>query len=117
MTPEQLEEIPGIGEKTLERISVAVRHYFGHFEEGEETSSGEESPSPEGTERAAAEEEGSREAAGEAVEAAEEEETADPTLEHSTEAGTEDLVAGDEHLATAGQSQEHESGSEDEAAE
>src|SRR5207342_66316 len=28
MTPEQLEEIPGIGEKTLERISVAVRHYF-----------------------------------------------------------------------------------------
>ncbi|HEY6846447.1 MAG TPA: transcription termination factor NusA [Terracidiphilus sp.] len=38
MTPEQLEEIPGIGEKTLERISVAVRHYFGHFEEGEEGS-------------------------------------------------------------------------------
>ena len=36
MTPEQLEEIPGIGEKTVERISVAVRHYFGHFEEGEE---------------------------------------------------------------------------------
>jgi N utilization substance protein A len=36
MTPEQLEEIPGIGEKTLERISVAVRHYFGHYEEGEE---------------------------------------------------------------------------------
>jgi N utilization substance protein A len=35
MTPEQLEEIPGIGEKTLERISVAVRHYFGQFEEGE----------------------------------------------------------------------------------
>jgi N utilization substance protein A len=33
MTPEQLEEIPGIGEKTLERISVAVRHYFGHFDE------------------------------------------------------------------------------------
>src|ERR1017187_4522257 len=35
MTPEQLEEIPGIGEKTMEKISVAVRHYFGHFEEGE----------------------------------------------------------------------------------
>src|SRR6516225_415018 len=41
MTPEQLEEIPGIGEKTLERISVAVRHYFGHFEEGEEAPEGE----------------------------------------------------------------------------
>jgi len=36
MTPEQLEEIPGIGEKTLEKISVAVRHYFGQFAEGEE---------------------------------------------------------------------------------
>jgi transcription termination/antitermination protein NusA len=36
MTPEQLEEIPGIGEKTLEKISVAVRNYFGHFETGEE---------------------------------------------------------------------------------
>jgi N utilization substance protein A len=36
MTPEQLEEIPGIGEKTLEKISMAVRHYFGQFEEGEE---------------------------------------------------------------------------------
>ncbi len=35
MTPEQLEEIPGIGEKTLEKISVAVRHYFGDFAEGE----------------------------------------------------------------------------------
>jgi N utilization substance protein A len=35
MTPEQLEEIPGIGEKTLERIGVAVRHYFGQYEEGE----------------------------------------------------------------------------------
>jgi N utilization substance protein A len=45
MTPEQLEEIPGIGEKTLERISVAVRHYFGHFEEGEE---GSEAEQPEG---------------------------------------------------------------------
>jgi N utilization substance protein A len=36
MTPEQLEEIPGIGEKTLEKISIAVRHYFGHFEEAAE---------------------------------------------------------------------------------
>ncbi len=44
MTPEQLEEIPGIGEKTLERISVAVRHYFGHFE-GEE--GGRETETPE----------------------------------------------------------------------
>ncbi|MGA7523458.1 MAG: transcription termination factor NusA [Acidobacteriaceae bacterium] len=40
MTPEQLEEIPGIGEKTLEKISVAVRHYFGQYEEGEERPAG-----------------------------------------------------------------------------
>src|ERR1700742_158182 len=36
MTPEQLEEVAGIGEKTVEKISVAVRHYFGQYEEGEE---------------------------------------------------------------------------------
>ena len=42
MTPEQLEEIPGIGEKTLEKISVAVRHYFGQYEAGEERPAGSE---------------------------------------------------------------------------
>jgi N utilization substance protein A len=47
MTPEELEEIPGIGEKTLERISVAVRHYFGHFEEGEEGGEAEAAESAE----------------------------------------------------------------------
>src|SRR5450631_910043 len=36
MTPEELEEVPGIGEQTLEKLSVAVRHYFGEYEEGEE---------------------------------------------------------------------------------
>jgi transcription termination/antitermination protein NusA len=41
MTPEQLEEIPGIGEKTLEKISLAVRHYFGEYEPGEERPAGE----------------------------------------------------------------------------
>ena len=51
MTPEQLEEIPGIGEKTLEKISVAVRHYFGHFEEGEE---GRPAEAPEGAAAATA---------------------------------------------------------------
>jgi len=49
MTPEQLEEIPGIGEKTLEKISVAVRHYFGQFEEAE----AEAAASAEGAEPAA----------------------------------------------------------------
>src|SRR5712672_1368865 len=47
MTPEQLEEIPGIGEKTLEKISTAVRHYFGEYEEGEERPEGAASQSVE----------------------------------------------------------------------
>ncbi len=36
MTAEELGEVPGIGEKTVDKISVAVRHYFGQYEEGEE---------------------------------------------------------------------------------
>jgi N utilization substance protein A len=35
MTAEELAEVPGIGEKTVEKISIAVRHYFGQYEEGE----------------------------------------------------------------------------------
>src|SRR6201996_401229 len=52
MTPEQLEEVPGIGEKTLEKISTAVRHYFGQYEEGEERpEAATATPSPEVEER------------------------------------------------------------------
>jgi N utilization substance protein A len=54
MTPEQLEEIPGIGEKTLERISVAVRHYFGQYEEGETNPNAAAEVSPSETEEAKA---------------------------------------------------------------
>src|SRR5882757_3338929 len=49
MTPEQLEEVPGIGEKTVEKISVAVREYFetgaapSTTENASETGSSEES--------------------------------------------------------------------------
>jgi len=32
MTPEELEEVPGIGEKTLEKIGNAVRHYFAQLD-------------------------------------------------------------------------------------
>jgi N utilization substance protein A len=55
MTPEQLEEIPGIGEKTLEKISVAVRHYFGEYEPGEERPARVETASVDQGEEAAAE--------------------------------------------------------------
>ncbi len=36
MSAEELSEIPGIGEKTIEKIAVAVRHYFGQYEDGED---------------------------------------------------------------------------------
>ena len=52
MTPEQLEEIPGIGEKTLEKISIAVRHYFGHFEEAAEGEVAEAAEPEEAAEKA-----------------------------------------------------------------
>jgi transcription termination/antitermination protein NusA len=36
MTPEQLEEVPGIGPKTVEKISIAVNNYFSNLDlEGE----------------------------------------------------------------------------------
>jgi N utilization substance protein A len=35
MTPEQLEAIPGIGPKTVEKISIAVNNYFSSLEAGE----------------------------------------------------------------------------------
>ena len=80
MTPEQLEEIPGIGEKTLEKISAAVRHYFGHFEEA----AGEEAEAAGGEETAA------EPAHAEDQPAATEEEAAEPPAEEvQPEAGEE----------------------------
>jgi N utilization substance protein A len=84
MTPEQLEEVPGIGEKTVEKISVAVRHYFGQYEEGEERPA---APEPEATAEAA----GELEAAG--LEAAGE--------EHSMEQTPEEILAGEAGSGTA----------------
>ncbi len=34
MTPEQLEEVPGVGPKTVEKISIAVNNYFASLEPG-----------------------------------------------------------------------------------
>jgi transcription termination/antitermination protein NusA len=34
MTPEQLEEVPGVGPKTVEKISIAVNNYFAILETG-----------------------------------------------------------------------------------
>ncbi|MGD0939083.1 MAG: transcription termination factor NusA [Terracidiphilus sp.] len=101
MTPEQLEEIPGIGEKTLERISVAVRHYFGQFEEGEQapaTVAAEPAAAEEASEAAMAtgEAEGENAAAviaeAESVLAAEEGEQ----IRTEAEAAVEDIPPADE---------------------
>jgi N utilization substance protein A len=50
MTPEELEEVPGIGEKTLEKIGTAVRHYFAQLDAAADTDAG-----PLGTESSEAE--------------------------------------------------------------
>ena len=42
MTPEQLEEIPGIGPKMVERIQVAVNNYYQQFEEALEGTAAKE---------------------------------------------------------------------------
>jgi transcription termination/antitermination protein NusA len=60
MTPEQLEEIPGIGPKTIEKISVAVNEYFSSLEAGDgmpggEATSEENAVAEAGIEAAAAE--------------------------------------------------------------
>jgi N utilization substance protein A len=43
MTPEQLEEIPGIGPKLVERIQDAVVSYYGQFEQASDAPASEES--------------------------------------------------------------------------
>jgi N utilization substance protein A len=109
MTPEQLEEIPGIGEKTLEKISVAVRHYFGQFEEAE---------------AAAAAAEGAEAAEGTSVEAATQESGEAeiqnaPAVEDSAEAEAENAAVVMEELEgvqAAEAEDENPAGSEAEAA-
>jgi N utilization substance protein A len=107
MTPEQLEEIPGIGEKTLEKISLAVRHYFGQFEEGEEghvpaaeeakgaepAASEEKSEAVLETDQAEAENDAAVITEAENVHAAEEEDTEYRT---EAEAAVEDIPPADE---------------------
>src|SRR5712671_1498355 len=83
MTPEQLEEVPGVGPKTVEKISIAVNNYFSTLETGTVAATPEagETAAVEGAEavepvaeeaaveEAAAEEAAAEEAATESVEA------------------------------------------------
>jgi N utilization substance protein A len=83
MTPEQLEEVPGIGEKTVEKISVAVRHYFGQYEPGEDR------PEPTVSPVAAESEESSMEKTPEAILA---EEAGSGTAEEVNTVSAEDIA-------------------------
>ncbi|MGD1107793.1 MAG: transcription termination factor NusA, partial [Terracidiphilus sp.] len=93
MTPEQLEEIPGIGEKTLEKISVAVRNYFSRFEAEAEAAQAAEAG--EGEAVTAADPEAGETAAAEAapaegkLEAAETSEAGEATEESEAENSAE----------------------------
>jgi N utilization substance protein A len=108
MTPEQLEEIPGIGEKTLEKISVAVRHYFGQFEEGEEghvpvaVEGAESAVSEEAREAVAETDQAEAENSADVIREAEQVEAAEQETEPRSEAETaiEDVPDADEAEVT-----------------
>jgi len=44
MTPEQLEELPGVGPKTVEKISVAVNNYYSSLESAQSASAETSAP-------------------------------------------------------------------------
>jgi transcription termination/antitermination protein NusA len=92
MTPEQLEEIPGIGPKTVEKISIAVNNYFSSLESGETAAAA----AGEGGEAAPAEAEAA--AAGAEAPSSEIQEAAETgqALESSALAGVENAPPADE---------------------
>ncbi|MGC2298464.1 MAG: helix-hairpin-helix domain-containing protein, partial [Acidobacteriaceae bacterium] len=85
MTPEELEEVPGIGEKTLEKIGTAVRHYFAQLDASADTDA-----SPLGTETSEAEDDNEAALDREAGAGADVETTDDDDL-----LGSEEVVGGE----------------------
>jgi transcription termination/antitermination protein NusA len=119
MTPEQLEEVPGVGPKTVEKISIAVNNYFSSLEAQPATEQGEASSEVASDEAAQAEagvaEAGAEGEAGEAslAEAAEQAEEAPAPETPAQEGQTE----GDANAAAAGEPAEAEHQGENQAAE
>ncbi len=95
MTPEQLEELPGVGPKTVEKISIAVNNYFASLEAG---SAPTEESAPEAGAEAAATEASAGEASTEEASAAPKDEEIAAAAE-DTSAETE-AVAGESAEAT-----------------
>jgi len=115
MTPEQLEEIPGIGEKTLEKISVAVRHYFGQYEEGEERPAPPVVAAAEGAEASA---EGGGETASEDAAAAAALKAEEASLDEEIDALEQDLTqSGEDSVSEDGSGLIHDEVAEEELAE
>jgi N utilization substance protein A len=54
MTPEQLEELPGVGPKTVEKISVAVNNYYSILDSGQAAAAEAAAPAEAGAEAAQA---------------------------------------------------------------
>ncbi len=101
MTPEQLEELPGVGPKTVEKISIAVNNYFASLEAG---SAPTEESTPEASAEAATAEASTEEAANEAAsgEEASTEETAAAPEKEEIAAAAEDTSAETEAVAGEG---------------
>ena len=102
MTPEQLEEIPGIGEKTLEKIGVAVRNYFSRFEaeaEAAQAAEAEAAQAAEAEAAQAAEAEAAQAAEAEAAQAAEAEQAVGETDLAGAELAKDSLVDAEPPLA------------------
>jgi N utilization substance protein A len=108
MTPEQLEEIPGVGPKTVEKISIAVNNYFASLDAVEAPAADEEAveaPAESGVvvadeEAAAIAEEDALAAGGEEEVLAEEEQSGDVEgLSTEAEASSESV----EELVEEGQ--------------
>jgi transcription termination/antitermination protein NusA len=99
MTPEQLEEVPGVGPKTVEKISIAVNNYFSTLETGAVAAT------PEAGESAAVE-------GGEAAEAAPAE---DAEADHAEAVETEQASEAGADASSAEVAEEHTHGEDSSA--
>jgi N utilization substance protein A len=116
MTPEQLEAIPGIGPKTVEKISIAVNNYFSSVEPGELAEAvgvSEEVAPVEETAEPLPEDTGSEPATSELEEAA----STGQALESSAREGIENAPAADAGEVHTSAEADAESGAAEDAAE